>query len=256
MDVAECARIRALSVVKPKFRRIRLRLVRASAFSLELCRNCAILMSYLATLAVLAIVVALLFDFVNGWNDAANSIATVVGTRVLSPVSAVLMAAVLNLLGAFIGINIAETISKFIYLNLVSREQGLIFIISSMASGILWAGWMTFLGLPISASHSLVGGLVGAAVAAEGVKILVGWQVARTLVAMLVAPVLGFVVAALFYSLLIRSTQNLRPSTMDRVFGRLQIVSACWMAIVHGTNDAQKVMGIITLALVVGGFQS
>jgi PiT family inorganic phosphate transporter len=131
----------------------------------------------------------------------------------------------------------------------------MIIIITGLASAIAWKVFMTLNGLPISGSHSLIGGVVGSAVAAAGVSILVGPNIGKTLLAMLVAPALGFSVAYFLYVALIRLTVAWRPSTMNRTFGKLQIVSAGCVAITHGTNDAQKVMGIITMALIAGGFQ-
>ena len=214
-------------------------------------------MNTLAVLVIIVIVVALLFDFVNGWNDSANAIATIVGTRVLSPLKAVVLAAVLNLAGAMFGDKVANTMAKLIHVEQIADPQAvMVIIIAGLLAAALWAATMTIFGMPISGSHSLVGGIVGAAVAAGGVATLVGPNVGKTLLAMLVAPVTGFVVAYLFYVALIWVTRRLRPSTMNQAFGILQIASASLMAFVHGTNDAQKVMGIITMALLVGGFQA
>ena len=210
----------------------------------------------LATLVIVVVVMALLFDFVNGWNDSANAIATVVGTRVLSPLKAVMLAATLNLGGAMFGTEVANTMAKMIYPEmLASQETVMIVIVAGLFSAALWAAAMTIFGMPISGSHSLIGGIVGAAVAAGGVDILVAKNVGKTLMAMFFAPVMGFVIAYFFYVALVWLIRRVRPSVINRSFGKLQIVSASWMAFTHGTNDAQKVMGIITLALVSGGFQ-
>jgi len=212
-------------------------------------------MNTLTVLVIIVVVVALLFDFVNGWNDSANAIATIVGTRVLSPLKAVMLAAVLNLTGAMFGVKVANTMANMIHVEQFADTQVMVIIIAGMLAAELWAATMTILGMPISGSHSLFGGIVGAAVAAGGVETLVGPNVGKTLLAMLVAPVLGFLVAYVFYVALIWVTTRLRPSTMNQVFGKLQIASASWMAFTHGTNDAQKVMGIITMALLAGDFQ-
>ena len=210
----------------------------------------------LATLVIVVVVMALLFDFVNGWNDSANAIATVVGTRVLAPFSAVMLAATLNLTGAMFGTEVANTMAKMIYPELLtSQETVMIVIVAGLLSAAIWAATMTVFGMPISGSHSLIGGIVGAAVAAGGVDILVAKNVGKTLMAMLFAPVMGFVVAYFFYVSLVWLVRRVRPSVINRTFGKLQIVSASLMAFTHGTNDAQKVMGIITLALLTGGFQ-
>lgn len=218
------------------------------------------MISTLTALLVIVIVTALIFDFVNGWNDSANAIATVVATRVMSPGVAVMMAAALNLIGAMVGTEVADTMSKIVRIgtkfDLVSQEAELIIVVAGLLSASLWAGMMTVVGMPISGSHSLIGGVVGAGVAAAGTKMLVGASIKKTLLAMLIAPALGFVVAYFFYVGLIWLTIKLRPSTMNQVFGKLQVISACSMGFTHGSNDAQKVMGIITISLIAGGFQS
>jgi PiT family inorganic phosphate transporter len=215
-------------------------------------------MTSLAVLVIIVVVVALLFDFINGWNDAANAIATIVGTRVLSPLAAVGLAAVFNLGGAMVGVEVANTMANMIDVDPVTiadKEAVMVIIIAGLLAAATWAATMTVFGMPISGSHSLIGGIIGAAVAAGGVEILVATNVVKTLAAMLIAPVLGFFVAYFFYVGIIWLTRSLRPSTMNQTFGKVQILSASWMAFTHGTNDAQKVMGIITMALLYGGFQ-
>ncbi|MBS0203616.1 MAG: inorganic phosphate transporter [Planctomycetes bacterium] len=214
-------------------------------------------MTLLTVLIVIVIVMALLFDFVNGWNDSANAIATVVATRVMSPTVAVLMAAAMNLAGAMVGTEVADTMSKILHTGpeYASQQGMLVIVMSGLLSAAIWSALMTLIGMPISGSHSLIGGVVGAGVAAAGTKILIGSNIQKTLLAMLFAPALGFIVAYFFYVALIWMTVRWRPSTMNHTFGRLQVLSAGWMAFTHGTNDAQKVMGIITLALISGGFQ-
>ena len=218
------------------------------------------MISTLTVLLVIVIVTALVFDFVNGWNDSANAIATVVATRVMSPGVAVAMAAVLNLIGAMVGTEVADTMSKIIRIgakyDFVTQEAELIIVVAGLLSASLWAGLMTIFGMPISGSHSLIGGVVGAGVAAAETKMLVGATIKKTLLAMLIAPALGFFVAYFFYVALIWLTVKWRPTTMNQTFGKLQIISACCMGFTHGTNDAQKVMGIITISLIAGGYQT
>lgn len=212
----------------------------------------------LSTLVILVVVLALVFDFVNGWNDSANAIATVVATRVMSPFTAVILASVLNLAGAMVGEEVADTMSKIIHTGqeFFPDKRGIQFVvIAGLVSASVWAAWMTLIGMPISGSHSLVGGVIGAGVAAAGVNVLVASNVGKTILALLIAPAMGFITAYFFYVALAWITVSWRPTTMTRTFGRLQIGSAGWMAFTHGTNDAQKVMGIITLALIAGGFQ-
>lgn len=215
-------------------------------------------MAILTTLIIIAVAVALLFDFVNGWNDSANAIATIVGTRVLSPFAAVVFAAALNLAGALVGNQVANTMSKMIHVpqhpSAQEQQTVMVIVITGLISATAWKVLMTLLGMPISGSHSLIGGVVGSAVAASGVKILVTENIGKTLVAMLLAPIMGFFVAYFIYVGLIWVTLSWRPSTMNLAFGKVQIASAGCVAVTHGTNDAQKVMGIITMALVAGGF--
>jgi len=216
-------------------------------------------MTLLSILIVIVITVALLFDFVNGWNDSANAIATIVGTRVLSPFMAVVFAAMFNLAGAMVGNQVANTMSKMIYVpqqpSPAEQQMIMVIVIMGLLSATAWKVSMTLLGMPISGSHSMIGGVVGAAVAAAGVKILVTENIGKTLLAMLLAPVMGFFVAYFIYVSLIWLTLSWRPSTMNLAFGKVQMVSAGCVAFTHGTNDAQKVMGIITMALMAGGFQ-
>ncbi len=211
------------------------------------------------TLIVLAVVAGILFDITNGWNDAANAIATVVSTRVLSPWQALLMSAALNFVGALISIKVATSMGSGV-VNLKVDPSSVAVVLSAMVGAASWVTWCTRLGLPISCSHALVGGLVGAAVAVEGWGSVV-WNdpvkhkgLLYILVALLASPFIGFVVG---YLLLVACTWIARratPSRGHRVFGWLQLGSASFMAFEHGQNDAQKVMGVLALALFVGGF--
>jgi hypothetical protein len=148
--------------------------------------------------------------------------------------------------------------SKMIYVSRhptpVEQQMVMVIVITGLFSAVAWKVFMTLLGMPISGSHSLIGGVVGSAVAASGVSILVGPNIGKTLLAMLLAPALGFTAAYFLYVALIRLTVSWRPSTMNLTFGKVQILSAGCVALTHGTNDAQKVMGIITMALIAGGF--
>jgi PiT family inorganic phosphate transporter len=136
----------------------------------------------------------------------------------------------------------------------LEQQTVMIIVITGLMSATAWKVSMTLLGMPISGSHSLIGGVVGSAVAASGVKILVTENIGKTLLAMLLAPVMGFFAAYFIYVALIWLTLSWRPSTMNLAFGKVQIVSAGCVAFTHGTNDAQKVMGIITMSLIAGGF--
>ena len=205
-----------------------------------------------ATLFIVAVVVAALaFDFCNGWNDSANAIATVVSTRVLSPLTAVLIAALLNFAGAFLSEGVAKTIGKGIVdANQVTQAV----VLASMLSATLWVAAMTLVGMPISGSHSLIGSLVGAAAFAKGLGVIHTHGLVTTLVAMLVSPLAGFLIGFLVMLIVLYICRYMRPGTVGVVFGKLQLVSVSAMAGSHGMNDAQKVMGVITLALIAGKF--
>lgn len=204
-------------------------------------------------LAVLAfiIVVALTFDFLNGFHDAANSIATVVSTRVLSPQRAVVWAAFFNFIAAFVlGTHVAKTLGKgLIDLSIVTNEV----VLAGLVGAIFWNLFTWYYGLPVSSSHALIGGYAGAAVAKAGFKALLysGWT--KTLLFIVVAPLMG---ATLGLALMVAVTWIFRrwhPFRLDQLFRRLQLVSAGLYSLGHGGNDAQKTMGIITGLLVASG---
>lgn len=202
-------------------------------------------------LIVVVVALALIFDFTNGWNDSANAVATVIGTRTLTPLKAVLMAAVLNVAGAFFSTAVAKTIGE----GIVDPENVTqLVIMAALLAAIIWNTVMTFLGLPISASHGLIGALVGAAVAYKGFEVVQVNGITLILVAMLISPLLGALVAYLMMKLIREIFANSPPSKVKRLFRPLQILSAAFMSFSHGTSDAQKAMGIITMALVAGGF--
>ncbi|GIQ67595.1 inorganic phosphate transporter [Xylanibacillus composti] len=201
-------------------------------------------------LVIIVIIMALVFDFTNGWNDSANAIATVVGTRVLKPLPAVLLAAVLNLAGAFAFTAVAKMISQ----GIVDPQHITLYVVVALLAGsITWNILMTLIGMPISASHSLIGGIIGAAVAHGGFGILIMSGVQKVLIAMLVSPIIGAVLAYLIMKLLLIIVGGVQPSKVKKSFGILQLVSVSWMAFSHGSSDAQKAMGIIMMALVAGG---
>lgn len=197
------------------------------------------------------VIFALVFDFTNGWNDAANSIATVVSTRVLSPLKAVLLAAALNVVGAFYSDAVAKTIGG----GLVDPTQvNQLVILATLAAGIAWNVVMTLAGLPISASHALIGGLIGAALAKGGWAIIKLGGIQTVLLAMLLSPVLGGLIGFLFMQVINFLMRNQAPAAVTSWFKRLQLLSVAFVSFSHGSGDAQKVMGIITLALFSGGY--
>ena len=204
------------------------------------------------TIIIVVVAIAILFEISNGWNDSANAIATVVSTRVLSPLQAVLLAASMNMAGAFFSTAVAKTIGKGI---VNPADITLVVVAAALLAGFLWNGAMTLFGLPVSASHALIGGVIGAGVAhlgGFGQLNLAG--LTKIFTALLTSPVIGIFFGYLFMKFIMRLFANKSPGIINKYFGRLQILSAGFMAFSHGMNDAQKVMGVITLALVSGGF--
>ncbi|HXF73400.1 MAG TPA: inorganic phosphate transporter [Actinomycetota bacterium] len=194
----------------------------------------------------LVLVLAYLFEFANGWTDAPNSIATVVSTKVLRPHHAVLMAGALNLVGALSGTAVAKTIAGGI---VGGQYVTLETVAAAVLAATVWAMTAQYFGLPSSESHALVAGLLGAGFAAGGLSAL-EWEGTRaSLIGLVTSPVGGFVSGLVLMILIYRLFRRVRRSAVSRVFGRAQVLSAAFMAFSHGTNDAQKTMGIITLAL-------
>ena len=199
----------------------------------------------------IVILLAILFDISNGYNDAANAIATVVSTRVLTPIQAVILAVSMNVLGAFLTTAVAKTIGKGIVDPTAITE---VVVASALFAGFSWNTIMTFFGLPVSASHALIGGLVGASVSYGGVSILNTSGITKIFVALIISPIFGLVIVFIFMTIILKICGRLPLCTINKYFGKLQILSASFMAFGHGSNDAQKVMGIITLSLVSGGY--
>jgi PiT family inorganic phosphate transporter len=202
-------------------------------------------------LIIIIIALALLFDISNGYNDAANAIATVVSTRVLTPKQAVLLAVSMNILGAFLTTAVAKTIGTGVVDPKAITEM---VIVSALFAGFAWNTIMTFFGLPVSASHALIGGLMGASISHGGVGILNTAGLTKIFTALLISPVFGIICGYIFMKIIMKSCGTLSSCSVNKYFGKLQLVSAGFMALSHGSNDAQKVMGIITLSLVSGGY--
>ena len=200
------------------------------------------------TLLILVIVVALVFDYINGFHDAANAIATVVSTGVLPVRTAVIVAGVLNFVGAITGTAVAKTIaSGFADASVVTQ----VVVLGALIGACIWNLLTWWWGIPSSSSHALIGGLAGAVVAHAGLAAF-NWNnlVGKVLIPLVASPLLGFTAAFLFMIGLLWLARLMRPAQVQRTSRRLQLVSACMMAFSHGSNDAQKAMGIITLALV------
>jgi PiT family inorganic phosphate transporter len=201
---------------------------------------------------IVVIVVAVAFDYTNGFHDAANAIATSVATRALSPRVALLMAAVMNLVGAFLGTEVASTVGSGI-IEAPQGLAGLAVVLAALLGAIAWNLVTWWFGLPSSSSHALIGGLVGAALASAG---QVKWAgvVDKVVIPMVLSPVVGFLLAGLVMIVILWLFKDSRPMRTTRGFRIAQTVSAAAMALGHGLQDAQKTMGVIVLALVVGGF--
>jgi PiT family inorganic phosphate transporter len=206
----------------------------------------------LSTTIILIILIALFFDFVNGWNDAANSVATVVSTKVLTPLKAVMLAAFMNFIAFLIMPHaVALTIGTGIVdVSIVTPTL----ILTGLIASIFWGVFMTRFGLPISMSHTLIGGFIGAGIAAGGFQVLIMDGIIKILVFIVLAPVFGLVFSSIFASLLFRFIRNFRPSTINRIFGKLQLISVSWYSLGHGANDALKTAGIITALLISVGY--
>ena len=201
------------------------------------------------TLLLLAVIIAaLMFDFANGMGDSANAIATIVSTRVLAPLTAVLFAGVLNFIGSFISIQVAMTIAtKMVDPDRVTLNT----LLAAMLGAFAWKIFCTLRGLPVSGSHSLLGGLFGAAVASQGWDVLKWPKIIEALVAMLVSPAIGFVIAYILLVIVYWIAYAMSREQVRRTFNVMQMASSGYVAFTHGTNDAQKVMGVIILALYV-----
>ncbi len=206
----------------------------------------------LSITVILIIFIALFFDFVNGWNDAANSVATVVSTKVLSPIKAVGLAAFMNFIAFLIMPHaVALTIGKGIVdISIVTPTL----ILAGLIASIFWGVFMTVFGMPISMSHTLIGGFIGAGIAAGGFNVLITNGILKVLAFIVLAPIIGFVFSIMFAALLFRVIRNYRPSTINRIFGKLQLISVSWYSLGHGANDALKTAGIITALLISVGY--
>ena len=207
------------------------------------------------TTLVFVVLVALFFDFTNGFHDTANAIATSVSTRAVSPRLAVLGSAMLNFAGAFLSLKVAATIAKGI---VDPSAITLSVVLAGLVGAIAWNLVTWFIGLPSSSSHALVGGVLGSSVAATGGFAVVQWHgvTQKVLVPSLLAPLLAIPTAALLTLIVVLIVRRRAPGAVNRVFRKLQLVSAGFVSLTHGTNDAQKTMGIITLALVTTGHVS
>lgn len=206
-------------------------------------------------MVIAVVVIALVFDYTNGFHDAANAIATSVSTRALTPRVALAMAAVLNFVGAWLGVGVAQTIQEIIQIDTVTGDgsaHALTIVLAALVGAITWNLITWYFGIPSSSSHALIGGIVGAGVASATT---VSWDILLNKVAipMVLSPAVGFLGAYLLMVAIMWAFRKARPAPVNRGFRLAQTVSAAGMALGHGLQDAQKTMGIIVLALVAGG---
>jgi PiT family inorganic phosphate transporter len=208
------------------------------------------------TVTLLLIVVlglSVVFDYINGFHDTANAIATSVSTRALKPEHAILMSATANFLGALTGTAVAITIASGLA-TIPDGPEGQVIVAAALVGAIVWNLLTWRLGIPSSSSHALIGGLLGATIVAEGVDAVIwGGVVDKVLIPLVLSPVLGLTLGFLLMVVLLNGFRRARPRQLNDRFRRLQVLSAAFMAFSHGSNDAQKTMGIMTLALFTAG---
>ena len=211
-------------------------------------------MDYTLFSLIFIIFLALAFDFINGFHDAANSIATVVSTRVLSPKYAVIWSAFFNFIAFLVlGLHVANTIGKGI---IEPHVVDLTVIGSGLTAAIIWNLATWWLGIPSSSSHTMIGGLVGAAITKAGFSAVFASSVFKIIVFIFIAPMIGIFVAYFFSLLVLYICRNFAPKKVDKVFRKLQLLSSAAYSLGHGSNDAQKMMGVIFMALTTTGYLS
>lgn len=209
-------------------------------------------MDLLLILLICVIIAALAFEYINGFHDAANAIATVVSTKVLTPRQAILYGASLEFIGALLGTHVAKTIGKGI-VDTGSVTQ--LVILCALLGAIIWNLLTWYYALPSSSSHALIGGLIGAAIMHNGIKTVhVEGVYHKVIIPMLTSPAIGFAIGFIFMIILMKLFFKAHPEKINKHFKKLQLISSGLMALSHGSNDAQKTMGIISLALFTAGF--
>ncbi|MDN7247382.1 inorganic phosphate transporter [Planococcus shenhongbingii] len=212
-------------------------------------------MDMVLLLTVLIVVFAVIFDFINGFHDTANSIATSVSTKALKPRHAILLAAIMNFVGAMAFTGVAKTITKDI-VDPFTLTNGSVVILAALLAAIAWNLITWYYGIPSSSSHALIGSIAGAAIAAAGFAALNYGGFLKILQALIFSPILAFVAGYIVYSIFKVVFRNHNLTKTNRNFRLVQIATAALQSFSHGTNDAQKAMGIITMALIVNGYQS
>ena len=200
------------------------------------------------SLIILVVVLALTFDFINGFHDTANAIATCVSTRAIRPGVAIVGTAVLNFIGAMISTGVAKTIGGDIVMSASMITE--VTIVAGLIGAIIWNLVTWWFGMPSSSSHALIGGIIGAVIVSAGISALNGWGILKIIISPVAAMAVGYVLMKIVFAI----CHSYKPARVNLTANRLQVLSAALMAFSHGSNDAQKSMGIITLALLSGGF--
>ncbi|AVQ36879.1 inorganic phosphate transporter [Staphylococcus kloosii] len=213
-------------------------------------------MEYILIVTIAIVIFSLLFDFINGFHDTANAVATAVSTRALTPKTAIFVAAIMNFIGALTFTGVAGTITKDI-VDPFKLENGLVVVLSAIIAAIIWNLVTWLYGIPSSSSHALIGSIAGAAIASQGSFAVLHYEgFTKIIVVLLLSPVIAFIVGFIIYSIVKVIFKNANLTKTNRNFRFFQIFTASLQSFSHGTNDAQKSMGIITLALIVANIQT
>ncbi|AWI45309.1 inorganic phosphate transporter [Staphylococcus nepalensis] len=213
-------------------------------------------MEYILIITVAIVIFSLIFDFINGFHDTANAVATAVSTRALTPRTAIILASVMNFIGALTFTGVASTITKDI-VDPFKLKNGLIVVLAAILAAIIWNLVTWFFGIPSSSSHALIGSIAGAAIASQGSFAVLHYQgFTKIIVVLLLSPIIAFCVGFIMYSIVKVVFKNANLTKTNRNFRFFQIFTASLQSFSHGTNDAQKSMGIITLALIVANIQT
>ncbi|MGS0650519.1 anion permease, partial [Staphylococcus arlettae] len=206
-------------------------------------------MEYILIITVAIVIFSLIFDFINGFHDTANAVATAVSTRALTPKTAIFLAAIMNFIGALTFTGVAGTITKDI-VDPFKLQNGLVVVLAAILAAIVWNLVTWYYGIPSSSSHALIGSIAGAAIASQGSFAVLHYEgFIKIIIVLLVSPVIAFMVGFIIYSIVKVVFKNANLTKTNRNFRFFQIFTASLQSFSHGTNDAQKSMGIITLAL-------
>ena len=212
-------------------------------------------MDILLLLTILIVICALAFDFINGFHDTANAIATSVSTKALKPRQAIILAAIMNFLGAMTFTGVAQTITEGI-VDPFTLDNGLVVILAALLAAITWNLITWYFGIPSSSSHAIIGAIAGAAIAAAGFGAINYSGFTKIFKALIISPILAFTLGFIVYSIFKVAFKNFNLTKTNQRFRYIQIGTAALQSYTHGTNDAQKAMGIITMALIANGYQS